>query len=308
MNNNETEHNSIEIKEPSIGRQFVQARRSRGISVRQVSEQIKLPGWVIEALENDEHERIAPVFLRGYIRHYAKFLGLASQPLLADVADQQSSELRSVLPVRQPAIRLERWFKLSTYLLVTTLIVPPLIYFFVVGGVAVFEHEVVSTSVENESGEQSVNVSERIAQALAAADSSADPTNQDSSPMSASTIPLAQLRSNETVQDQPAEPVLETTPEVLSATLVLEMSDDSWVEIQSADGQRLEFDLLRAGMQREYQAEPPFTVLLGRASAVQIELDGQPVAFPGHDQASVAEFELGLNNSAESAPSADSSG
>ena len=299
------EQNEDQPNRVLIGERLSAERRRREISVRQISEQIRLPGWVIEALESDRLERVAPLYLRGYIRNYANYLGLDPEPLLAAVERTDAPALRPVLPVNQSGARFERWIKLSTYLLVTTLIVPPLVYFFVVGGVRVFEREVVDA---DSSQNQSLNVSQRIAEALAIAEPDQDAA--ESGHMAASAAPLNNLRSLETSED-----VLEAAAGQLDeaidsgmdsliveprlSTLVLELTEDSWIEIESADGQRLEFDLLRAGSQRSYEAAAPFKLLLGRANAVQITLDGQMQQFPGQDRGSVIELTLGEAHSAE---------
>jgi len=55
------------------------------------------------------------------------------------------------------------------------------------------------------------------------------------------------------------------------------VSADSWVEITDATGRELEMDLLRGGSDREYQGQPPFRILFGRASAVRLLMDGEAV-------------------------------
>lgn len=304
MNNNQTSEKSEQSgNEWSIGQQLASQRRRREISVRQVSDQIKLPGSVIESLESDRLDKVAPLYLRGYVRNYANFLGLDAEALLSQINDRQAPELRPVLPVNQTGMKFERLIKFSTYLLVTTLIVPPLVYFFVVGGVRVFEREVVD--VNNPTNSQPLNVSQRIAEALAIAepgDEAAEPGH-----LAASTVPLNNLRPLEdpislaastAAQDiQPSEAQLET---IRLSMLELSLSEDSWIEIESADGQRLEFDLLRAGTRHSYQAIGPFRLLLGRANAVQITLDGEVQQFPGQDQGSVIEIMLGTQPSSDS--------
>ena len=297
MNNNQINDNSEQGADTlSVGKQLAGQRRRREISIRQVSEQIKLPGWVIEALEADRMEQVAPLYLRGYVRNYANFLGLDAEALLSRLEQRQAPELRPVLPVSQTGIKFERLIKFSTYLLVTTLIVPPLVYFFVVGGVRVFEREVVDAS--NPASSQPLNVSQRIAEALAIA----EPGDEDSEPghLAASAVPLNNLRPLEdasslatsTLATEVLPPETQTEAIALS-TLALELTEDSWIEIESADGQRLEFDLLRAGTQRSYQASPPFRLLIGRANAVRITLDGEVQQFSGQDQGSVVELNLG---------------
>ena len=59
--------------------------------------------------------------------------------------------------------------------------------------------------------------------------------------------------------------------------LEISVSADSWVEITDVDGQELEMDLLRGGSNKSYHGKPPFRLLFGRASAVRMSMDGEPV-------------------------------
>jgi hypothetical protein len=75
--------------------------------------------------------------------------------------------------------------------------------------------------------------------------------------------------------------------------LKINTSADTWVEVLDADGQHMEMDLLRAGTSREYSGKPPYRVLLGRASAVEVWLNGQAVDLAPHTRGNVARVTLG---------------
>lgn len=76
----------------------------------------------------------------------------------------------------------------------------------------------------------------------------------------------------------------------LLSALEVELLDDSWVEIHDAEGTRLEYDLLRGGQIRNYQGQPPFRLLVGRSSAVKLQVNGHAVTWEGHDSGVVAEI------------------
>jgi cytoskeleton protein RodZ len=75
--------------------------------------------------------------------------------------------------------------------------------------------------------------------------------------------------------------------------LQVSTSADTWVEIQDADGQQIEMDLIRAGESRNYSGKSPFRILLGRASAVEVRLDDQLVDLAPHTRGNVARMSLG---------------
>lgn len=275
--------------------------------------ELKLPRTTIEYIEADQFDRIAPIYRRGYIVNYARLVNLDPQPLLDQMGEFEPEPLRSVLPPAGNPQRFDRFVKFATYALVTTMIVPPLVYFFVLGGARLFESDLNSRAA-GDSGVESPEVQrpgyrERFADALAV--QSPEAMHNDLSHLSASALPMNPIRSA-----PQAEPSTEALPDAVEddaqapidalARLELVLSDDSWVEIESADGERLEFDLLRAGDARQYSGRAPFRILLGRANAVALELDGVPVAFDGQADAGVAELVIGEPNANTAAQGAGS--
>ncbi len=75
--------------------------------------------------------------------------------------------------------------------------------------------------------------------------------------------------------------------------LKIETSADTWIEVLDAAGLHLEMDLLRAGTSREYRGKAPFSVMLGRASAVEVWFNGQEVDLATHTRGNVARLTLG---------------
>lgn len=306
MTEAETPENS---KAPlSPGAALARARQARELSVAEAASQLKLRQKTIEHIEADQFDRIAPIYRRGYIANYARLVDLDPRALLEHVGELEPEPLRAVLPVSARPQRFDRFLKFATYALVTTMIVPPLVYFFVLGGARLFESEVVSRSTDGSdlvsSDTQKPGYRERFADALAV--QPAEATRNDASHLSASALPMNPIRTAPQAEPEPVtelsggmaaeDPAPEVDP---TSRLELTLSDDSWIEIESADGQRLEFDLIRSGESRQYTGLAPFRLLLGRASAVSLRLDGEPVAFDGQDEAGVAELVIG-----EAAPAA----
>ncbi len=68
----------------SIGQQLKQARKRLGMSLEELERRSKIEGAYLRALENDQYQLIAnPLYVRAYIRAYAKEVGLPSQPLIS---------------------------------------------------------------------------------------------------------------------------------------------------------------------------------------------------------------------------------
>lgn len=62
---------------PSLGDEFRVAREARGLSLSDVAEQLHIRSTYLQAIEEEDWPAIgAPVYTRGFLRTYARFLGL----------------------------------------------------------------------------------------------------------------------------------------------------------------------------------------------------------------------------------------
>lgn len=292
----ENEESQIHIE---AGARLRRAREEAGLSHADVTEHLHLSGVIIDDIEQGRVERLPGIYRRGYITNYAQLLGLDPESLLGPSPEEEPPELREVLPVSRTGWKFEQYLKIATYILVTTVIVPPLVYFFIQGGSRIMdrEPEAGSVAVEQRTDAESSKASGSQELVDGSQSDEGEPTH-----FSASTLPLPAVRplGKDTVSILPEEqavidPELSESAETAASPgveLGIELTQDSWVEIYSADGERLEYDLLRAGDTRTYQAEAPFSLMLGRARAVSLSLEGDPVIYEGHERGDVVRLEI----------------
>lgn len=68
----------------ALGERFRAAREARGITLSQVAEQIRIRSVYLAAIEEEKWATIgAPVYVRGFLRTYARFLGLDPEQAVA---------------------------------------------------------------------------------------------------------------------------------------------------------------------------------------------------------------------------------
>lgn len=284
-----------------IGDTLKSARLARKLEISDVSRSLRLPGMTVEDMENGRLDRLAGLYRRGYLSNYARLLGLDPKPMLDAIKHDPAPELREVLPRPRPRKKAESYMKFATYLVATIAIVPPLVVFFVQGGLRMAEPEpsvqISQLETEAASGDEQ-RMARRIARALAVEESH---ESEVVGPVTASAMPIRSLRPVRELQPEAQAtanasvpgPTTEEEPLAsLELELGIELLEDSWIEIYSADGRRLEYDLMRAGQQRIYFGEPPLRLLLGRASAVRLTADGNSVEYAGDDRADVVSLEL----------------
>ena len=69
---------------PALGERFRAAREARGLTLSDVSEQIRIRSVYLAAIEEENWSAIgAPVYTRGFLRTYARFLGLNPEEVVA---------------------------------------------------------------------------------------------------------------------------------------------------------------------------------------------------------------------------------
>src|SRR6476661_2658664 len=97
------------------GNVLAAAREEMNLSVTDVARHLKLSPAQVEALEDGAYERLpGRVFVRGFLRNYAKLLGIDPQPLLRSIESQMPqpamAEERPALPqMVMPRERPARW-------------------------------------------------------------------------------------------------------------------------------------------------------------------------------------------------------
>ncbi len=85
----------------SLGERFRAAREQRGLTLSDVAEQVRIRSVYLAAIEEDNWKAIgAPVYIRGFLRTYARFLGLDPEEA---VSQFNAGEGTSPGPVAAPS-------------------------------------------------------------------------------------------------------------------------------------------------------------------------------------------------------------
>lgn len=280
-------------------------REQAGFSLERIGEISRIKPSVLAAIESGDTSGIPSVYLRGYVRNYARALGFDPAEIEDRMEHVHGAEpkVQSVFNVKSTRGRTETWLKASSYLAASAIIAALAWQ---------FTHEAVRFSQGD---------SQLTATAVAPAES--EPAGEDESvaPARAANTHLnASIASVEVMQQRgkrggsaAAEQAWaaidgeaqDTAPEPGAHQLSVKTSADSWVEILDGKGAQVELDLIRAGHERTYSGSGPFQVMLGRASAVELTLDGAPVDLAPHTRGDVARLTLADETVPEDGASAD---
>jgi len=280
-------------------------REQAGLTLERAGELSRIKPSVLAAIESGETDDIPSVYLRGYIRNYARALGIDPADIEERMEHVQGIEpkVQSVFSVKSTRGNTEKWLKASSYLAASA----------VIAALAwQFTHEAVRFSQGDS----------QLSSTAAAPTESAEPGQDETSPQQrpANTHLNASIASVEVMQ-QPSERGGKAAAEQAWAAidgqepatasdpgahrLTVSTSADSWVEILDGQGAQLELDLIRAGHERAYSGFGPFQLMLGRASAVELTLDGESIDLVPYTRGDVARLTLGGEAAADPSETAD---
>jgi cytoskeleton protein RodZ len=292
-------------------------REQGGLTLARAAELSHIQPAVLAAIESGETASIPSVYLKGYVRNYARFLGVDSASIEQSLQHLQGSEplVQSVFTVPSARGRTEKWLKASSYLAATA-VIAALVW--------QFTHEAVRFSQRDSQLASTAAVTTEAADPGVGA--SAAGTRPAKSHLNASIASMELIERHQELggravaeqawaaiggqtneSDPNVDPHLDPWAELQAGArrLAITTSADTWVEIHDGEGGQLELDLIRAGSQREYRGSVPFRVMIGRASAVVLRLDGEAVDLGPHTRGNVARLTLGDEAQAVDEPAAE---
>ncbi|MEO7433062.1 MAG: RodZ domain-containing protein [Dokdonella sp.] len=291
--------------EAPMGPRLRAARVAHGFSVADVSSRLKLPVKLIERLEGDDYEGMTEgVFLRGYLRSYARLVGLPVEQV-ASVAAARTRTIPLVATgtISRSRYLFDRYSVSATYLVLTAIIVVPAVWLATHGGLE--QNLARTTPLDPPAVTSAVAEQPASADAMASSGGVADDARRatdvdgpsgaaihadaaDPAPVIASMAPFV-------VTQQPAQPLMSTALAPAAGTthtLSVALSQQSWVEVTTADGRKLEYGMLAAGSEHTYRSEGQLSVRLGNVQGAQVRTDGKSIDLTPFQRGNVAHIRV----------------
>lgn len=275
----------------SVGQILREAREAQGLALENAAIRLHLMQRQIEAMEADDFASLGqPVFARGFVRNYARLLGLAPEGLLARM-DGAPAEPATVTPLPAPASR--SWLT-SPWLLLLLLGV------LLLGAIPVALYWWLNSDVEvppaaPAPAQQSRPAPVPVPVATPAVVPAPAPALE--LPLAAPPAVLPEAAPVEPAAVPPAAPAeagapAPLVPGVAKGTLHLEFGADSWTEIKDASGNMLLRKLNTAGSSVDISGTPPFSLLVGNAAQAKLTYNGRPIDLKPFIDVTVARFTL----------------
>lgn len=299
-----------EVAAPMPGAILLEERRRQSLSVTDVARQLKLSPRQVEALERDDYAALpGPVFVRGFMRNYARMLGVDAEPLLRSVEatlapgksdtpvepgpvprpGQTAASAATEMPGSGGRNRMPLYVVSAVIILVTAYVAtrdrtPPL---------APMDVPVVATPTEVPSAIPAP--AEPPATEPAASDPNPAPVAAVPVPAPAPVVPQAATSGTATPATSTAAPA--DAPAELSVgrsgpEMRLRFERESWVEVRNGNGNVIFAQLSPAGSVRIVRGLPPLSLVVGNASGVTLTFKGKAVDLAPHTRTDVARLTL----------------
>lgn len=265
-------------------------RKLQSKTVEEVATQLNLSVSQIRAIELDQNEGLPePTYVRGYIRAYAKLLGLDPDEVLTHYLNpnwQKGSRLDDLPKGMHNAGTSPsgNGFPVAKLVLTVGLI-----------GFAVFMW--LSGRLDPLLGNSTTNVVEVSESDVASPSAALTPLAQAdlsvTEPDSGSTATNdAGVEDSELQADSLADEEDDAT-EPTGHELILTFSDTSWIDIRDADGKRLAYKSYAGGEELAVSSQIPVSVFIGNAKAVTARYNGADFDLSAHREGVFARFSLG---------------
>jgi cytoskeleton protein RodZ len=320
----------------STGKRLRIARQAKGMSQNDVASHLHLSRSTVQALESDDYDGLPdPVFVRGYIRNYARLLGLDNSAVMGPFNQGQSEQPQSPAPIHSgvhPEIRSSHFaVRLVSWLIVIGLI--GLIGAWWQGHLQWNGDETTrTTKVEapdaplSDDGtlrlpepdpEQTPEQLPQIGNTVMAPQSTAAPSEEatQSAPKPASALadeaanPKPEMELNSLsptpsepdvaaasqAPDQAPEPETASGGEAVENQVVFEFTGPCWVDIRDASRKFKIFGEMKEGDRKILEGTPPYSIILGNSSNVRIQIKGRPFDIDSISRGGVARFTLDPN-------------
>ena len=290
------------VQKVSPGGLLARARNSQGFSIAEIAENLKITENYVKAIEESAFDALPqPAFVRGYIRNYARLVGLNGEELVKDFDRfigndgldaprlQGARKIKPLRAHRTPASSLALALLLVVSLgglsyyfwnhwLDAEAVVDPVV------GIAMVED--ISAELPEEPpvfGESMAPIASEAATAMEknpVIDDTAAVTEDEAIQQEMSPELLPVPEDAEVVGVTPGDGT-KTPMAEYGKPLVIDFSADCWVEIKDATGEVLISAVQKAGSSINLDVFPPVSVRFGNTQGVKsILLDGQPMTKP----------------------------
>ncbi|WP_159653940.1 cytoskeleton protein RodZ [Vibrio atypicus] len=290
-----------------------QKREQLGLSQKQIADRLRLRVSIIESIDNNEFSSdLVATFTKGYLRSYAKAVGISEAEVLSAYTTLDNPE-----PEEQTMQSFSRQTKRERHdSRIMTITWGILVVIIGISSVWWWQNQQTSIVDLTQATDQELELEQQLENAQQAELNPAEPvlvvepaTEQDAEPTtlpevvepevseelvtpeSEPTQPVEEVAKIEPVAE-PQAPVEEPVPTVAANLLSMTFNGDCWIQIKDKSGKTISSGVKKSGQTLELTGEMPYKVVLGAPRNVSMTLASEPVDLSGYTSGKVARFTL----------------
>lgn len=282
---------------PQVGQQLRLARETRGLSILDIAQTLKLGTRQVEALESGDWQ-ILPgnTFVRGFVRNYARIVQIDSAPLMDLLEGSLTKPVtnlaindQSLSQMPQAGRSVSGRDRMVIFAGLFLVVLAALAYFLLANNLSAWrdglqdfldsvarKDESVVVSVQPESSEPVFPPGATPQQIM-------NPQALPAAPAEAAVVASSSI--------QPADAsAANTTPP--SGQIRFTVDKESWVEIRDRDNKPVFSQRVAPGVTQDVNGQGPFSLVVGYAPGVKVFWHGQQVDLAPHTRGDVARLVL----------------
>ncbi len=289
------------------GRRLRESRLGRGLEIEWVANQLHLKPSLVETLENDDFDHLpSPVFVKGYLRNYARLVSEPEEEILRDYRRYIGDEIDEADNVRVVQGSGEKFH--SGHLVVRLFswgVLLATLGLFAVGG---FNR--INWNNFDLGGFSLAGLSERMGSLLSRFGGEEKPARsvvlrKPSTSVQRTDAPVAGVadeaepaqvpdKVERKVETEPSgnEPVEPDEPLEVAKDIVIQLNGTSWVDVKDSTGNFKLSGKMKKGDRHVFGGMPPYKIMLGNSGAVTLLVGGRPYDLKRHRRGTVTRFTL----------------
>lgn len=311
------------------GETLRRAREDKSWSQAEVALKLNLTVQALAHLESGTFAKLpGNTFARGYIRTYAKLLGIDQEPLVVAFdqltgSNAAGSSVHALGRIEEPAHVAQNLLRVVSFVLLAGLALASYLWWqdraqnqTGTGGASnMLEHVEVEGADGNtqihpldEPEDQAVNVAQeasdvalsQVAPEVAAQPEAVISPNTTTNTLQAVASPNVLVQPASAMQGSAPAPVStpvaepSSSPVVGDAVVSVQFTANCWAQLTDANGKVLFSALKRAGERLELAGKPPLELRLGYARGAQVSFNGQSIDVASYTSGETARIKLGL--------------
>lgn len=296
------EPEAIELNGLQPGAWLKQLREQKKLSLEHVADRLYLDTGVVTALEESDYSALPPpIFVRGYIRNYAKLLEVPSSDDLVNAYNAVQPDESLPLPMITPkmnyggqvnTVNSKDWrVQIFTYLFflgVAALLV--------LGGIRTFSNKPAQNEnvmelpeITTEDNNEQVLMLPPIVEEIS---STTNENTEETATENVDNVTISLTSTDEDNEEEVEEAEPTFTAEQLH-TVVVNYRLDSWTRIIDNTGEKVYEGVAKAGRSITVTGEPPFKMRFGVVEGVTVEYKNERIDVESHPARSGRSFTVG---------------